>query len=339
MINQRYRLVAPKQIRIDFIDEVVNDSEIVVRPSYLSICAADQRYYNGSRGQEVLKKKLPMALIHEAVGEVVFDPKNEFKIGSKVVLIPNTPTEKDPLVKENYLKSSKFRASGFDGFMQGIVVIDRNRVIPFNNIDARTAVLLELMSVTMNAVETFEKHNHTYMSTIGVWGSGSLGFIMSLVLKYVYPKSKIIVFGTKKEKLDYFAFADETYTIDSIPADVKVDHAFECVGGKNSEEAINQIIDIINPQGLILMLGVSENNVLINTRMVLEKGLSLLGNSRSGYEDFKAAVDLLENNQDIANYLNTIISEEIIVRDINDIHKAFNNDTFNSFKTIMKWEI
>ena len=70
MINQSYRLVAPKQIRVDFIDEYLDSKNIIVRPVYLSICAADQRYYTGNRSKEVLKKKLPMALIHEAIGEV-----------------------------------------------------------------------------------------------------------------------------------------------------------------------------------------------------------------------------------------------------------------------------
>ena len=55
-----------------------------------------------------------------------------------------------------------------------------------------------------------------------------------------------------------------------------VDHAFECAGGEGSVAAIEQIIDRIN-RGTVSLLGVSENNVPINTRMVLEKGLRLFG--------------------------------------------------------------
>ena len=102
MINQSYRLFSPRQIRCELIDEKVSTEDVVVRPTYLSICAADQRYYTGNRSKEVLKKKLPMALIHEAIGEVVFDPKREYLPGTKVVMIPNTPIEKDEVIKENY---------------------------------------------------------------------------------------------------------------------------------------------------------------------------------------------------------------------------------------------
>lgn len=338
MINEVYRLIAPKQIRTDFVDEIVID-EVVVKPTFLSICAADQRYYTGSRGKEVMSKKLPMALIHEAVGEVLFDPKGEFENGTQVVMIPNTPVENDKIIKENYLRSSKFRASGFDGFMQDLVLMDRTRIIPFVNIPQRTAVLLELTSVVMNAMEHFKKDSHNRKETIGVWGNGNLGFISALFLKTMYPDSKIVVFGVHGQKMQYFPFVDETYLINEIPEELRIDHAFECVGGGGSEKAINQIIDYINPEGSIVLMGVSEQNPMINTRMVLEKGLTLLGNSRSGYVDFKAAVDLLEENERTREYLDTIISEEIVIRNIEDMHRAFEHDQLNDFKTVMKWEV
>ncbi|MEG0978241.1 MAG: zinc-binding dehydrogenase [Bacilli bacterium] len=338
MINEVYRLIAPKQIRVDFIEEMVIN-EVVVKPTFLSICAADQRYYTGSRGKEIMSKKLPMALIHEAVGEVLYDPKGEFKIGTQVVMIPNTPIEKDEIIKENYLRSSMFRASGFDGFMQDVVLMQRTRIIPFENIPQRTAVLLELASVVMNAMEHFEKDSNRKRETIGVWGNGNLGFVSALFLKTMHPNAKIIVFGVHEQKMQYFPFVDETYLINEIPESLRVDHAFECVGGGGSEKAINQIIDFINPEGSIVLMGVSEQNPMINTRMVLEKGLTLLGNSRSGYVDFKAAVDLLEKNEIVREYLDTIISEEIVIKSVEDMHRAFEHDQLNDFKTVMKWDI
>ena len=99
MINEVIRLVAPRRMEIFFKEENIEEDTIVIRPSYLSICAADQRYYTGSRSKEIMDKKLPLSLIHEAVGEVLYDPKNEFKKGDRVVLIPNTPMEKDDVIK------------------------------------------------------------------------------------------------------------------------------------------------------------------------------------------------------------------------------------------------
>jgi len=340
MINERYRLISPKRIQVDFVDEKIKATDIVIRPKYLSICAADQRYFQGTREQAVLNKKLPMCLIHEATGEVVFDPSGQYKQGTNVVLIPNTPVESSEYVRENYLRSSRYRSSGYDGFMQQLVVVENSRVIPFTKINPKVAVLLELMSVAMNAYDNFSKLvDNKKVETLGVWGNGGVGFVMSLVLKKMIPSAKLYVMGIDEHRLHFFSFADAIYKIDELPEGFTIDHGFECVGGQASSSAINQMIDIIEPQGVISLLGVSEMNVEVNTRMVLEKGLTLIGHSRSGYEDFKRCIELMEEYPEVSNYLETIISNEIVVRSIDDMNEAFNIDRINEFKTIMKWEV
>ena len=339
MINKIYSLVATKQIVVQFEERSLDGEGIIVRPTRLSICAADQRYYTGTRGKEAMKKKLPMALIHEGVGEVVYDPKGEFNPGDTVVMIPNTPVEHDPIIAENYLTTSKFRASGYDGFMQQYVFMGRDRIIKYENINHDVASFLELLSVSAHSINKFIKRSHERKNTIGVWGDGNVGFITALILKKQFPESKIIVFGKNEEKLSFFSFVDETYQIDSIPEDLRVDHAFEAVGGKASEYAIDQIIDYINPEGSIAILGVSENPVPINTRMVLEKGLTIVGSSRSGRVDFQYAVDFLEAHPDAQNQLQKLISAVIDVNGMEDIVKAFEYDLTTPFKTVLNWKI
>ncbi len=338
MINERIKLVAPRRMEIFFEDEKITEDSVIVRPRYLSICAADQRYYTGSRSKEILDKKLPLSLIHEAVGEVLYDPKNEFKKGDRVVLIPNLPFEKNEIIKENYLRSSKFRASSHDGFLQNVVVMRRDRIIDIKNIDFSIASLLEPVSICVNAIEEFMKKAHIKRETIGVWGCGSIGYLTTLLLKKYLPDSKIIIFGTNEEKLNYFSFADEIVLVNKVPDGLKIDHAFECVGGKKSEDAVQQIIDLINPQGVISLLGVSENPIAIETRMVLEKGLTLIGNSRSSYEDFYKSIEIMQEEK-IQDYIDNIIMDVVEVNSINDIYKAFDLDLNNYFKTVMKWNI
>jgi len=338
MLNTVVKLTSPRNLETFFQEEEYTDDNVIVRPTYMSICAADQRYYQGKRKKEVLDKKLPLALIHECVGEVMLDPKKEFKKGEKVVLIPNTPYEESDVIKENYLRSSKFRSSSSDGFMQNAVVMRRDRIIPIRDIDEEIASQLELTSVAVNAVEAFKKLAHKKRDRIGVWGCGSVGYILALVLSKCFPESEIVVVGTRREKLNYFSFADETVVNSEIGPDFKVDHAFECVGGPKAEEAINQIIDVINPQGTVGLLGVTEEPVDINTRMILEKGLTFVGNSRSSYSDFATSVDLLQDKE-MQQYIHNIISEFIEVNNVNDIHTAFDNDSTNEFKTVMKWNL
>lgn len=81
------------------------------------------------------------------------------------------------------------------------------------------------------------------------------------------------------------------------PEDLKVDHAIECVGGDASQKAIDQMIDIIQPEGTIALLGVSEYAVPINTRMVLEKGLHLYGSAEVEEPILRKQLNYIRNIQ------------------------------------------
>jgi len=338
MINEIIKLVEPKKLEINFEQLDLPKNHIIVKPTYMSICAADQRYYQGKRKKEILAKKLPLTLIHECVGEVLYDPKKQYNVGEKVVLIPNTPYEEDEVIKENYRLSAKFRSSSKDGFMQSLVYMRRDRIIPIKNINPEIASLLELLSVSVNGIENFKDKAHIRRNTLGVWGDGSVAYVTALVLKKYFPDSKLVILGINKEKLSYFSFADEIKFVDEVEEDFKIDHGFECVGGAGAESAIEQMIDYINPQGAITLLGVSEDPPRINTRMVLEKGLTLLGNSRSSYSDFEKAVELLQDLQ-TQDYVENIICDRIEIKALSDIYKAFDADMNNNFKTVMKWSI
>ncbi len=338
MINTIYRLSAPRRFEIDFEDISFSDN-CIVRPTHLSICNADQRYYQGTRDAKVLKEKLPMALIHEGVGEVVYDNSGTFKAGDKVVMIPNAPTEYDEFIAENYLESSKFCASSKDGFMQEFIEISPERLVKLpNNINLDVAAFTEIVSVSVHAISRFDNIAHQRRNTVGVWGDGNLAFITSLFLKTMFPSTKVYVFGISREKLSDFSFADETYLTTEIPADLRLDHAFECVGANGSPVAIEQIIGCIRPEGTIAIMGVSEYPVPVNTRMILEKGLRMFGTSRSGKEDFEKTVDMYQKHPEIVRYLTHIIGNVVDVSSFNDMKNAFELDTRKAFgKTIMHW--
>lgn len=340
MLNTVYRLVAPRRFEVAFNDIDLNGEDVIVRPTHLSICHADQRYYQGSRPAEVLAKKLPMALIHEAIGDVVYDPTGEFQPGELVVMIPNTPVESDDVIAENYLRSSKFRASGFDGFMQDNVAMQRDRLVRLpKDIDRTVAAFTEIVSVSVHALRRFDRFAHSRRDVVGIWGDGNLGYITSLFFKYMYPETKLIIFGTNEEKLATFSFADETHLVWNVPEGLVIDHAIECVGGDASQKAIDQMIDLIAPEGVMSILGVSEYAVPINTRMVLEKGLHIYGSSRSGRADFEKTVAMYEEYPEILGYLSNIVGAQVEVHSIADMTRAFELDINKMMgKTIMIWK-
>lgn len=340
MLNAVYRLVAPRRIEVEFSDMHLGKDSVIVRPTFLSICHADQRYYQGMRPSEVLAKKLPMALIHEGIGDVIYDGTGIWKPGTQVVMIPNTPVEKDDVIAENYLRSSKFRASGMDGFMQDYVELSPDRVVELpKGIDQSVGAFTELVSVSVHALRRFDNLAHSRRHCVGIWGDGNLAYITGVLFKYRFPETKLVIFGVHESKLADFSFADETWLVQNIPENLRIDHAFECVGGDGSQMAISQIIDHIHPEGTVSLLGVSEYPVPINTRMILEKGLRFFGSSRSGREDFEETVRLYQENPELVDHLKSLVGEKFDIYSIEDMKAAFDWDVQKAGgKTIMRWK-
>lgn len=338
MISYIYQLIKPKVISVKYTNINLNTGRVIVRPEYMSICHADQRYYFGMRDATVLRKKLPMALIHECMGRVVYSPDGKFKVGDKVVMIPNAPGKDICGEYENYRLDSVFSSSGADGFMREFVDLPAERLVSCDGIKPQVAAMSEFVTIPFHAVSRFERAVQTKIERIGIWGDGGLGYLLALVLKTRFPNAKICVIGMDETKLSMFSFVDETYLADKVPDVFKVDHAFECCGGGGSYYAIKQVIDTINPQGTLMLMGVTEEEVPINTRMVLERGLTLVGCSRSGRTDFENTMEFLRDTK-IQNRIERIISETVEINSIDDIYKSFDKDMTNPFKTILKWNI
>lgn len=340
MINYIYQLLSPQFFSIKFSDVDIA-GKVIVRPRYMAICHADQRYYLGNRDISALATKLPMALIHECCGEVVCDKTGTYKNGEYVVMVPNHPGSSEPLADgffENYAENSYFLSSGHDGFMREFIDITPDRLVPFDGIPLQTAAICEFFSVACHAVSRFSAISHSTRDTIGIWGDGSLAYVVSCVLREKFPKSKLVVIGKNSRKLSRFSFASKTYLNYTLPTYFSVDHAFECVGGEGCYDAIDNIVSHIKPQGTVMLMGVSENKIAIDTRTALEKGLMLIGSSRSGRADFENAVSMMKT-QKILRRLSSIIYEDTAVKNIDDLHRVFATDLNTPFKTVFEWKL
>ena len=67
MLTSVYRLVRPRQFELVFKDITLDTSHVIVHPVRLSICNADQRYYQGLRAENMLRKKLHVVVRRAAL--------------------------------------------------------------------------------------------------------------------------------------------------------------------------------------------------------------------------------------------------------------------------------
>ena len=154
----------------------------------------------------------------------------------------------------------------------------------------------------------------------------------------MFPETKLYIYGVNPDKLQDFTFADATFTVEHIPEDVKIDHAFECVGGAGSGKAINQVWLYCPGKEQYQFLEYQSILYLLIPKMGAKR-LRIFGSSRSGVADFEKTVALYKSNPEIINYLSNIVGAVVPVRTIEDMKKAFEMDIQKAFrKTIMMWD-
>jgi len=346
MYTRGFKIVQPKRFEV-YVEELeTNVDEAIIKIESAAICKADIRYYLGNRDERLLGLKYPINLIHEAIGRVVKDPTGTFNVGDKVALVPNIiPQEHNKSecqictsveLGENYCPSAKFASSNYDGFSKEYISYPiKNLVKINNNINSDVAVFTELISVALSAIRRIDLKEN---DTIGIWGDGILGYVLCTVLKHMH-KGQIIVVGHNENKLEKFEGVKTYKSNDEDISKNRINVAFECIGGVAAENGINEIISTIIPGGTIVLTGVSENGVKINTRKILEKGLCLCGVTRSTVEDFRVAAELLKNNE-FVSCISKLIIGSVSIYNINDYYKIFEEESTSRLlgKRILKFK-
>jgi ribitol-5-phosphate 2-dehydrogenase len=150
---------------------------------------------------------------------------------------------------------------------------------------------------------------------VALFGDGPVGYFTAVMLKYLYgvTAERFVVFGAADDKLAHFDFArrENVLSYDFKHSKEKFDVLIECTGGKFSQSALNQAIDIADSLADIIFMGVTEELVPIDTRDILEKGITAHGSSRSSTADFEAVVEGMKN-PDYRRALSKILPEKIV---------------------------
>lgn len=336
MRSDKVVLYRPEKLRIESYE--INQKGVIVKPTYLSVCNADIRYYFGDRPVEVLKKKFPLVLIHEAVGEVVYSDDQSFSVGDNVAVVPISRDISPLELEYNYdYPGSKFMSSTKDGCMQTYIQLSQSNLVKFSKIQPEYATTIEVASVAMQALKRVKKFYNRKLGKVAIWGTGSVAYWMALLMKVVMPDVHITIIGRSPKKTEAFSFVDRTILLENLKLKEEYDLIIEAVGGYGTEEVLEKAIKMVKPVGCILILGVSEQNININTRQWMEKGVIILTSHRSVYEDFADVVKVMEDSDLIQQNIHNAVSNTIDVGCLEDIHMAISTAKLYQFKTVMKW--
>ena len=202
------------------------------------------------------------------------------------------------------------------------------------SIDPSTAVFSELLSVAHAAIRRI---NFEEVQKMALFGDGIMAYIVYIMLINTHPELDLTVFGIDDNKLKEFKKA-KIAKVESYQGD-KFDTLIECVGGRFSEDAINSMISLAIPGADLILMGVSEDKVQINTRVILDKGLALKGVTRSNKKDFEFVAKLI-SKQEVQDQLSIMVLSKNKINSVNDIYRCFEADINNKTligKNIMYW--
>jgi ribitol-5-phosphate 2-dehydrogenase (NADP+) len=345
-ISTAFRLTRP--FRIDAFEEPVVEpgrGELLLRPVRAGICGSDLKLYTGTRDRRALSKKLPIALLHEAVAEVVStDGSTRFSPGERVVPSPSIPCtvahpDRHPTAEEacyacrpggvgdNYCVDGYFLSSNADGMARTTFVHPESCTLPVPEAVPETlAVLTEPLATVLAGLEVADPLAD---GCFLVLGNGALGLLTAIALRAGVGATPDRIFMTGhhwESRGDAVAglatpVAEDAGEVAETLAG-RVDVAFECVGGESNGQTLSLAIELLRPGGKGILFGPSETPLLFDTREVIAKGLNLRGCNRASVRHFEAALRLIAD-QEVAGLMERILApKEFAIRGTRDLDEA-----------------
>ncbi len=361
MKSTEYRILKPKQIKAFNVDlPEPAEGEYIIDVTHSQVCGADAKYYfglrpryyslfgfnylYGVRDKKNFLSKYPIVPLHEAVGVIAESGSNTLlKPGTRVVLIPSMRCENPECEycssgRENCCVNSKFMSSNAPGFARTSLILPENCVAEIPpEVPDKIAVYTELATVAYGGIIAADLKKD---DRAAVFGDGYMGFILTTLLSQVFglTKENLWIFGVHDDKLSRLSDFSTTLNIrkQKIPSDCKINKIFECVGKRSAEDVINTSIQQIKPEGTIVLMGVSEEKVPINTRDILSKSLTLRGVSRSPARYYPMVLETMRDRELQKNFEH-LTCGNIKIDSTESLQKSFKEFMVNRKKILMKW--
>jgi ribitol-5-phosphate 2-dehydrogenase (NADP+) len=340
-----YRLTHP--FRIEAFDEPAGPPDpgwLLLRPLRLGICGSDLKLYTGTRERTSLMQKLPIALLHEGVAEVVeVGDALPFSVGQRVVPSPNVPCtiahpDRFPSQEEacyacrpggagvNYCTDGEFLSSNADGLARSVLAHPGACTVPIQaGVPDSLAVLAEPLATVLAGLDhTAARPDASFL----VLGNGTIGILTAIALRAtlgVGPEQVLITgrhWDTRNGVVAGLATPVEDGEALASGARGRIDVAFECVGGESNSDTLALAVEMLRPGGTGVLFGPSEGPLLFDTRKIIAKGLGLVGCNRALVRHFSEALGLMAD-PDVATMLERALApKEFMISDARDLDDA-----------------
>ncbi len=313
--------LGPKKIKIKDVNlPSLKPNEVTVKVRACGICGSDIHGFLGTTGRRIP----PVIMGHEFAGVIVqtgYNVKN-FKIGDRVVIFPiiscgnciYCKTDQAELCDNKKL----FGVMNVNGAMAEYINVPEKLLIKLkNNISFVNATIAEPLAVACSAVNKIKNLKDLKKCNLLVVGSGVIGLLLLQVLK-AEKALKLFASDINNKKLE-IAKRIGAYAINTNEADIsnsimsetngqKIDISFEAVG---VTDTVKQAILTLNKRGVSVWIGNLSPVIELDLQKIVINEIKIFGSYAYSLDDFKMAIDFLENNKlDLNIIINRIVKLE-----------------------------
>jgi threonine dehydrogenase-like Zn-dependent dehydrogenase len=179
-----------------------------------------------------------------------------------------------------------------------------------------------------------------------ILGSGTMGYILALLLSKVYKikKEQLVVTGRNYSSLSKFENLANIANIANSLKDGKYDYSqtnnivdqlkhvgkkfefydivFECVGWPFVEQNIELGMRVLKDGGIIAMEGLAEQDIEIDFKELLKKKIFIKGFYRGSMEAYKSSLRFIEASQEIREFLEPLIDKDTKINGQKGLHRV-----------------
>lgn len=311
------QIVSPEKVRIlDVEKPALQPDEVLLKIEYVGFCGSDLNTFLGKNPMV----KMPVVPGHE-VGAVI-EAKGEqvpdnLAIGQVVTLNPYTNCGKCASCRNrryNACQHNETLGVQRNGAMCEYIALPWQKVIPADGMSTRDCALIEPMSVGFHAVSNACVVDNDIVMVIGC-GMVGLGAVVRAALR----GATVVAVDLDDDKLALAKEVGAKYVINSKTTNVHdemmrisqgfgADVVIEAVGNPMT---YNMAIDEVSFTGRVVYIGYAKSEVAFQTKLFVQKELTIRGSRNALPEDFRAVINYLnQNNFPYSKFISKIVNPE-----------------------------
>lgn len=273
--------------------------EVLLKLCYVGFCGSDINTFMG-RNTMALNPVIPGHEVGAVIEAVGHDVPDTLRPGMVVTCNPYTNCGKCTSCRNgraNACQHNETLGVQRNGVMSEYVVLPWEKVIPADRLTAKECALVEPMSVGFHAVDRVQV---TDIDTVMVIGCGMVG--MGAIVRAAQRGATVIAADIDDEKLALAVQMGASYSVNTLTADVHQslgeitcgsgpDVIIEAVGSVPTYQmAINEVAFT----GRVACIGYTKSEVLLPTKLFVQKELDIRGSRNATPADFRAVIRYME---------------------------------------------